>query len=236
MTESSPKVYRWLVSEFSESARRAEVARLSPLLAPHIRPGMRVLDLCAGTGAFALQLERLGAEVVAVDLCAEMVERGRAQAAAQGSRVRFLLADVLVDDLGRNYDAVTLLGDSVADFPTRVFSQLIARLDDWLAPNGRFLIHYEDGCHPFIAATRPREYVQQYDPVLLTCFISQYLSEQGAYVEVYRNESTEEECEYYHYLYTPPLVQALMGTAWRLLSRGSVSDCAWIDVWGRLEA
>ncbi|MBE7560910.1 class I SAM-dependent methyltransferase [bacterium] len=233
MSDQLPTVYRWLVSEFSEESRRAEVARLSPFLALHVKPGMRVLDLCAGTGAFALELERLGALVVAVDACAEMIARGKAQAEQHGSHTVFKQADVLEDDLGGNYDAVTFLGDSIADFPPAQFSRLVERLPGWLAPEGRLLVHYEDGFFPFIAAQRPREYVQQYDPVLLTCILSQYLSEQGAYVETYRNEATGEECEYYHYLYTPPLVEALVGGRLSLMERKSVSDSAWLDVYAR---
>ena len=40
-----------------------------------LRPGMRVLDVAAGSGAFGLVAARLGAEVLATDISPAMVER-----------------------------------------------------------------------------------------------------------------------------------------------------------------
>jgi ubiquinone/menaquinone biosynthesis C-methylase UbiE len=49
-----------------------------------IRPGMRVLDVAAGSGALALPAARMGARVVAVDLSPRMLERLTARARAEG--------------------------------------------------------------------------------------------------------------------------------------------------------
>jgi SAM-dependent methyltransferase len=53
-------------------ARRAFLLR-------HVRPGMRVLDLGAGDGAFAAELARAGCSVVAVDVAEEALRRARAR-------------------------------------------------------------------------------------------------------------------------------------------------------------
>lgn len=50
-----------------------ESRTLAPLL-PDVR-GMRVIDMAAGTGRWARTLKSLGASVVSVDLCAEMLSR-----------------------------------------------------------------------------------------------------------------------------------------------------------------
>jgi len=47
-----------------------------------VRPGMRVLDVAAGSGNAAIPAARVGAVVVASDLTPELLDSGRAQAAA----------------------------------------------------------------------------------------------------------------------------------------------------------
>jgi len=49
-----------------------------------LRPGMSVLDVASGSGAVSLPAARLGADVVAVDLSPNMIERLMARARAQG--------------------------------------------------------------------------------------------------------------------------------------------------------
>jgi ubiquinone/menaquinone biosynthesis C-methylase UbiE len=56
-----------------------------------LRPGMRVLELGAGTGQFTTALIAAGAEVEAVDFAEPMLARARARHA--GGRARFRLAD-----------------------------------------------------------------------------------------------------------------------------------------------
>ena len=65
-------------------------------LLPHLRSGMRVLDVGCGPGTITLGLAQSVApgEVVGVDLQESMVERARALAAERGiANVRFDLAD-----------------------------------------------------------------------------------------------------------------------------------------------
>ncbi|WP_257306682.1 class I SAM-dependent methyltransferase [Geothrix campi] len=49
-----------------------------------LRPGERVLDVAAGTGAFSLQAARVGAEVLATDFAPGMVARLRERATQEG--------------------------------------------------------------------------------------------------------------------------------------------------------
>ncbi|MDX1384633.1 MAG: methyltransferase domain-containing protein [Thermoanaerobaculia bacterium] len=59
------------------------------------RPGLRILDVCTGTGEVALRCARRGAEVVGVDVTPEMLARARAKAARSGRTrgVRFETMD-----------------------------------------------------------------------------------------------------------------------------------------------
>jgi ubiquinone/menaquinone biosynthesis C-methylase UbiE len=49
-----------------------------------LSPGMRFLDVAAGTGTLSIPAARLGAEVVAVDISPAMIERLNARARAEG--------------------------------------------------------------------------------------------------------------------------------------------------------
>ena len=58
-----------------------------------IGPGMRVLDVAAGTGNASVEAARTGADVVASDLTPELFEAGRARAQAAGVELEWVEAD-----------------------------------------------------------------------------------------------------------------------------------------------
>jgi ubiquinone/menaquinone biosynthesis C-methylase UbiE len=58
-----------------------------------VQPGQRVLDVAAGTGTSALPAARRGAEVIATDLTPELLDVGRAAAAAEGLQLTWETAD-----------------------------------------------------------------------------------------------------------------------------------------------
>jgi len=71
----------------------------------------RVLELFCGLGNFSLPLARAGAQVTAVEGDPGLVERARANAAANGLDIRFVVADLFQPDpradwLAARYDAV----------------------------------------------------------------------------------------------------------------------------------
>lgn len=75
-------------------------------------PTTRVLELACGTGRHALQLERLGHEVVGVDHSEAMLRVAAARAA--GARARFLPGDLRALDVpGAPFDAAVCLFDSI---------------------------------------------------------------------------------------------------------------------------
>ena len=66
-----------VTSQFAEDAVRLV----------HIKPGSHVLDVAAGTGAFSLAAARRGAEVLATDFSAGMLDKLASKSAAQGLSV-----------------------------------------------------------------------------------------------------------------------------------------------------
>jgi cyclopropane fatty-acyl-phospholipid synthase-like methyltransferase len=71
----------------------------------------RILDIGTGTGAAALELaDRYpDAEVVGIDLSAEMVAQAGARAADLSSRVRFLVADIASFEEEEGFDLIAML-------------------------------------------------------------------------------------------------------------------------------
>ena len=71
------------------------LAPLGPRLveACGIGPGMRVLDVAAGTGNASIPAAERGAEVTASDLTPELFEAGRARAEAAGVELEWAEAD-----------------------------------------------------------------------------------------------------------------------------------------------
>ncbi|MDI3270363.1 MAG: 23S rRNA (uracil(1939)-C(5))-methyltransferase RlmD [Bacillota bacterium] len=66
--------------------------RVKGFLSPS--PGMKVLDLYAGTGAFTLLLAKEGAEAVGVEIYPPSVEKARENATENGLSARFVAGDV----------------------------------------------------------------------------------------------------------------------------------------------
>jgi SAM-dependent methyltransferase len=72
-----------------------------------------LLDLACGTGRHAVAFARLGFQVTGVDYGDELISRARRNAADAGEQIDFRLGDMRTVDLGRRFDAVTCLFDSI---------------------------------------------------------------------------------------------------------------------------
>jgi SAM-dependent methyltransferase len=94
-----------------------------------IRRGMKVLDVGCGDGTTALPEARLGADVLGVDIAANLVEAGRQRAAAEGlSNCRFEEGDAsnLEDVADRSFDlVVSIFGAMFAPKPFDVAKQMV---------------------------------------------------------------------------------------------------------------
>ncbi|MGB8389132.1 class I SAM-dependent methyltransferase, partial [Mycobacterium sp.] len=75
----------WALGDYALMAEEV-MAPLGPILvaATGIEPGVRVLDVAAGSGNISLPAAATGASVVSSDLTPELLQRSQARAAAQG--------------------------------------------------------------------------------------------------------------------------------------------------------
>ncbi|HWC34396.1 MAG TPA: class I SAM-dependent methyltransferase [Mycobacteriales bacterium] len=128
----------WGIGRYEETAKALEPVATTVVQRADLRPGERALDLGCGTGNAALELARAGAEVVAVEPSARLLEVARERAAAEG---------LAVD--GRQGEAGAIpLDDASVDLIVSVFAVIFApdeaaalsEMKRVLAPGGRILI------------------------------------------------------------------------------------------------
>jgi SAM-dependent methyltransferase len=91
---STPAGRVWALGDYPAIARDV-LAPLGPELAAAcgVRPGVRVLDVGAGTGNAAIAAALAGADVVALDPTPELIDVGREDAASRGAAVEWVLGD-----------------------------------------------------------------------------------------------------------------------------------------------
>ncbi len=101
------------------------------------RPGQRILDLAAGTGASSVALARSGAEVVAGDFSPGMIAEGRRRH-GHVPNVTFVEADAMALPFGDGeFDAVTIsFGLRNVNDPKKALAEMLRVT----APGGRIVI------------------------------------------------------------------------------------------------
>ncbi len=98
----------WALGDYALMAEEV-MAPLGPILvaATRIRPGVRVLDVAAGSGNISLPAARTGASVVSTDLTPELLRRSQARAAEQGLTLDYREANAQALPFGDNeFDTV----------------------------------------------------------------------------------------------------------------------------------
>lgn len=107
--------------------RRAEIIASGAGLGP----GVRALEIGCGTGFFTEMFAKTGAELVAVDISAELLEKARARGIPT-DRVQFLERRFEDSDIGGSFDAV--IGSSVLHHLD--FEMALVRIFEMLKPGG----------------------------------------------------------------------------------------------------
>ncbi|MGV0741925.1 class I SAM-dependent methyltransferase [Mycolicibacterium sp. XJ870] len=118
----------WASGDYARLAAEL-VSPLGPVLveACGIGPGDRVLDVAAGTGNAALPAAQTGADVIASDLCPELLEQGRALAAERGVDLEWQEANAHQLPFGDNeFDVVmSCIGVMFAPFHQQAADELV---------------------------------------------------------------------------------------------------------------
>lgn len=114
----NPNKALWEKGDFTQLAATMRDSGAELVATLGVGPGMAVLDLGCGDGTTALPSAQLGAEVLGVDIAANLVAAGRARAAAAG-------LDNLVFQEGDASDLVDLADDTF-DLVLSVFGAMFA--------------------------------------------------------------------------------------------------------------
>jgi ubiquinone/menaquinone biosynthesis C-methylase UbiE len=118
----------WALGDYALMAEEV-MSPLGPVLvaATGIGPGVRVLDVAAGSGNISLPAARTGASVVSTDLTPELLQRSQARAAAQGLTLDYREANAHALPFGDGeFDTViSAIGVQFAPEHRRAASELV---------------------------------------------------------------------------------------------------------------
>jgi ubiquinone/menaquinone biosynthesis C-methylase UbiE len=109
-----------------------------------MRPVHRVLDIACGTGSHAIELERLGYEIVGSDISDDMLTRAKAKAQDARSGIRFEKQDMRTFDVAsRPFDAVLCLFDAIGHVQTTAaIKQTFRAVHRHLGEDGLFVLEF----------------------------------------------------------------------------------------------
>jgi SAM-dependent methyltransferase len=112
------------------------------LLARHLAPGRRLLDVGCGAGREAIGFARAGLEVVGIDVAPAMVARARERARAAGLAIEFAVGEPLTwTATGAPFDAIYFSPGIYSHIPGRARRvRTLARLQELLAPGGLIVL------------------------------------------------------------------------------------------------
>lgn len=108
------------------------------------QPVRRVLDIACGTGSHAIELERLGHDVVGSDISEDMLIRARDKARGIGSKIRFEKQDMRdLDVASKPFDAVLCLFDAIGHVQTTAaIKQTFGAVHRHLRDDGLFVLEF----------------------------------------------------------------------------------------------
>ncbi|ORB71390.1 class I SAM-dependent methyltransferase [Mycobacterium scrofulaceum] len=128
ISEAAPHRAVWALGDYALMAEEV-MAPLGPVLvkAMGIGPGVRVLDVAAGSGNISLPAAATGADVVSSDLTPELLQRSRARAAAQGLTIDYREANAHALPFGNGeFDVViSAIGVQFAPEQQRAADELV---------------------------------------------------------------------------------------------------------------
>lgn len=105
-----------------------------------LRPGDRVLDVCAGTGRHSIELERRGIRATGFELNPDYVHLALERAESKGVAPSITVGDVRTAEFGTGFHAAVLMWNSFGFFSDEEDLRLLVKIGRALRPEGRFVL------------------------------------------------------------------------------------------------
>lgn len=117
----------WMAGDFGQIAKQIETGAQEFIDRLELKPGDRVLDVACGSGNLSIPAARAGAIVTGVDIAPNLLEQGRARAAAENLTIQFDEGDAesLPYDAAAFDLVVSMFGAMFAPRPELVASELV---------------------------------------------------------------------------------------------------------------
>src|SRR5579863_6034663 len=108
------------------------------------QPVRRLLDIACGTGSHAIELERLGYDLVGSDISQDMLACARDKAREKSSKVRFEQQDMrTLDVAAKPFDAVLCLFDAIGHVQTTAaIKQTFRAVHRHVGEDGLFVLEF----------------------------------------------------------------------------------------------
>ena len=109
-----------------------------------LSPTRKILELACGTGRHALELDKSGYQIMAMDRSPYMIEIARRRAAEHNSKTVFASGDMQQLPLAeKQFDAALCLFDSIGYLKTdKALKDALAAIWNHLRPNGLFIFEF----------------------------------------------------------------------------------------------
>lgn len=117
----------WMAGDFGQIAKQLESEAGAFINRLGLKPGERLLDVACGSGNLTIPAARAGAVVTGADIATNLLEQGRARAAAEGLTIQFDEGDaesLPYDDASFDL-VVSMFGAMFAPRPQLVAAELV---------------------------------------------------------------------------------------------------------------
>ncbi len=152
---------------------------------------------------FSFELEKMGLEVVGLDLQEKMIEEAEDYAEEVGSKAKFVKGDAgNMEFPDGHFDSVVFLGNAVPHFSLEDFTRVAAEISRVLRTNGRFLSEYSDFVYTMFERYKPILYEKSRKGDVFSIHAN-YNPEEGMIERIFHNFTTNETFHLKIYIWTP---------------------------------
>ena len=142
--EPTYKEKLWMYDPRTEVGKK-RMEKQRELLEKFLSISGKALDISCGMGISTFALEKLGFEVIGIDVQEELVEKAKEIAKELGYKAEFRVMDAKeLDFPDESFDLVALLGNPLPHLSIYDFDEIVQEAFRVLKPNGVLFLEYAD--------------------------------------------------------------------------------------------